>query len=79
MIYSPNTLQPVNLTNVVGITIKRLQKQSNLEYLVTASVTLASGPYNYPRTVKVRFIKDENTGVYLAYPDFLGVLLKPAR
>jgi len=79
MIYSANSVQPVNITNVVGITIKRLQKQSNFVYIVTASVNLASGPYNYPRTVKVRFIKDENTGVYLAYPDFLGVLLKPAR
>jgi hypothetical protein len=79
MIYSANTIQPVNLTNVVGITIIRLQKQNSSVYLVTTSVTLASGPYNCPRTVQVRFTKDENTGVYLACPDFLQLLLKPAR
>lgn len=67
----------IDLTNVIGVTVTGIKKQTDLVYRVSVSLTLASGPYNCPRQVRVRLNKNENTGGYLADADFLGQLLKP--
>ncbi len=69
-------LNHTQLAEVIGVTTVGIKKQAPLVYQVRASVTLRRGPYNHIRTVQLRLVKDQQSGIFKASPDFLISLLK---
>jgi len=65
--------------DLIGVTVIRMRKQTELYYQVTVSVSMQNGPYNQLRQVPIRLARDRNLEIYRADSAFLGILLRTKK
>jgi len=64
------------LQEVIGVTVVSIKKYTDLTYQLKVRVSMQKGPYNYPRGINVRLVKDPKLKIYTVKNDFLAILLQ---
>lgn len=64
------------LRDVIGVTVVSIRKNTDLTYRLKVRVSMQKGPYNYPRGVNIKLVKDRKLKIYKVEKDFLAILLR---